>query len=43
MGTRVESDICAYPDSGKVLVAGVMFRPEPLDYWDGEVLDSQDG
>jgi uncharacterized cupin superfamily protein len=39
-GTRDEADACAYPDSGKLLVAGVMFRPEPLHYWDGEVLDS---
>jgi uncharacterized cupin superfamily protein len=39
-GTRETADLCAYPDSGKVLAAGVMFRPEPLDYWDGEVLDS---
>jgi uncharacterized cupin superfamily protein len=37
-GTRDPSDLCFYPDSGKVLAAGlnVVFRVEPLDYWDGE-------
>jgi uncharacterized cupin superfamily protein len=39
-GTRETADLCAYPDSGKLLVAGQMFRVTPLDYWDGEVLDS---
>ena len=31
-------DLCFYPDSDKILVAGlnVVFRVEPVDYWDGE-------
>ena len=31
-------DVCFYPDSNKLLVAGlnVVFRIEPVDYWDGE-------
>ncbi|HVW18797.1 MAG TPA: cupin domain-containing protein [Solirubrobacteraceae bacterium] len=35
-GTRVPDDYCFYPRSGKLNFAGVIFRPEPLDYWDGE-------
>jgi uncharacterized cupin superfamily protein len=37
-GTRVPNDISYYPDSGKVNLRGigVIFRPERLDYWDGE-------
>jgi len=31
-------DLCYYPDSKKILVSGVnvVFRVEPVDYWDGE-------
>jgi uncharacterized cupin superfamily protein len=39
-GTRETADVCAYPDSGKILLAGTLFRVEPVDYWDGEVPDS---
>ena len=37
-GTRVPNDISFYPDSGKVNLrgVGVIFRPERVDYWDGE-------
>ena len=37
-GTRDPSDSCWYPDSRKVSsrALGVIFRVEPLDYWDGE-------
>ena len=35
-GTREPGDACFYPDSNKVHIAGVTFRVEPLDYWDGE-------
>jgi uncharacterized cupin superfamily protein len=35
-GTREPGDACFYPDSNKLFVAGVVFRVEPLDYWDGE-------
>jgi uncharacterized cupin superfamily protein len=37
-GTREPNDIVYYPDSGKVSLrgVGVIFRPEQLDYWDGE-------
>jgi uncharacterized cupin superfamily protein len=37
-GTREPSDACWYPDSRKVSSRGlgVIFRVEPLDYWDGE-------
>jgi uncharacterized cupin superfamily protein len=37
-GTRVPNDYVFYPRSGKVSLRGVglRFRPEPLDYWDGE-------
>lgn len=35
-GTRMPGDACYYPHSNKVLIAGVAFRVEPLDYWDGE-------
>jgi uncharacterized cupin superfamily protein len=35
-GTRVAGDACFYPDSNKVALGGVVFRVEPLDYWDGE-------
>ena len=31
-------DLCFYPDSNKILAAGlnVVFRVDPVDYWDGE-------
>jgi len=31
-------DLCFYPDSNKILAAGlnVVFRIEGVDYWDGE-------
>jgi uncharacterized cupin superfamily protein len=37
-GTRDPSDVAYYPRSGKVNLRGIglIFRPEPLDYWDGE-------
>ena len=37
-GTRDASDMCWYPDSGKVAFRGlgVIARVERLDYWDGE-------
>jgi uncharacterized cupin superfamily protein len=35
-GTNRPGDVCVYPDSNKLLVAGAMFRVEPLEYWDGE-------
>jgi uncharacterized cupin superfamily protein len=37
-GTRDPSDVAYYPRSGKVNLRGIglVFRPEPLDYWDGE-------
>ncbi|MEA2193731.1 MAG: hypothetical protein QOG42_165 [Solirubrobacteraceae bacterium] len=37
-GTREPSDACWYPDSRKISARGlgVIFRVEPLDYWDGE-------
>jgi uncharacterized cupin superfamily protein len=37
-GTREPADACWYPDSRKVSSRGlgVIFRVEPLDYWDGE-------
>lgn len=37
-GHRIPSDACFYPDSQKVSLRGldVLFRVEPLDYWDGE-------
>ena len=37
-GTRRPEDVCFYPRSGKVFVRGIglIFRPDPLDYWDGE-------
>lgn len=38
-GTRVPSDVCFYPRSGKANIAGVTFRLELADYWDGEVGD----
>jgi uncharacterized cupin superfamily protein len=41
-GTRETADVCAYPDSGKILLAGTLFRVTPLDYWDGEVADSDE-
>jgi uncharacterized cupin superfamily protein len=39
-GTREPHDTAYYPDSGKVSLRGlgVIFRPEQLDYWDGETL-----
>ncbi len=37
-GTRDPSDICYYPDSGKVFIRGIGLcaRVERLSYWDGE-------
>jgi len=35
-GTREAGDVCFYPESSKIAVAGAIFRVEPLDYWDGE-------
>jgi uncharacterized cupin superfamily protein len=35
-GTREPGDLCFYPTSSKVGIAGAWFRVEPLDYWDGE-------
>ncbi len=35
-GTREPGDMCFYPTSSKIAVAGAIFRVEPLDYWDGE-------
>ena len=35
-GTREPGDLCFYPRSRKIAVAGAVFRVEPLDYWDGE-------
>jgi uncharacterized cupin superfamily protein len=38
--TRVSDDVAFYPRSGKLnLGGGVIFRPELLDYYDGEELD----
>jgi len=41
-GTRETADLCAYPDSGKVLIGGRTYRLTPVDYWDGEVADSSE-
>ena len=35
-GTREPGDACFYPDSNKIALDGVVFRVDPLDYWDGE-------
>lgn len=37
-GTREASDLCWYPDSGKVFFRGlkVVAGVQALDYWDGE-------
>jgi len=37
-GTRDPADACWYPDSSKISsrALGVIYRVEPLDYWDGE-------
>ena len=35
-GTRVPSDICFYPRSGKVNIGRMTFRLSPTDYWEGE-------
>jgi uncharacterized cupin superfamily protein len=35
-GSREPGDVCFYPESSKIAVAGAIFRVEPLDYWDGE-------
>jgi uncharacterized cupin superfamily protein len=35
-GMREPGDLCFYPASNKIAVAGAVFRVEPLDYWDGE-------
>jgi uncharacterized cupin superfamily protein len=35
-GMREPGDACFYPYSNKVAIEGVIFRVEPLDYWDGE-------
>lgn len=37
-GTRVDWDVAYYPRSRKVNIGGgLLFRVEPLDYWDGEL------
>jgi uncharacterized cupin superfamily protein len=35
-GTREPGDLCFYPASNRIAVAGALLRVEPLDYWDGE-------
>lgn len=35
-GTQVPTDLCYYPRSRKLNAWGLLFRIEPLDYWDGE-------
>lgn len=37
-GTREPADMCWYPDSSKISARGlgVIFRVQPLEYWDGE-------
>jgi uncharacterized cupin superfamily protein len=35
-GTREPGDVCFYPTSNKIAIAGVVLGVEPLDYWDGE-------
>jgi uncharacterized cupin superfamily protein len=35
-GTRVPTDVCFYPRSGKANIGGVTFRVEAADYWEGE-------
>jgi uncharacterized cupin superfamily protein len=35
-GTRVPSDVCFYPRSGKANIGGMTFRLEATDYWEGE-------
>jgi uncharacterized cupin superfamily protein len=35
-GTRVPNELCFYPRSQKLGAGGWRFRPELLDYWDGE-------
>ena len=35
-GERQANEVCWYPRSGKVSVAGIIFRVEQVDYWDGE-------
>jgi uncharacterized cupin superfamily protein len=35
-GPREPGDVCFYPTSNKIAVAGAVFRVEPHDYWDGE-------
>lgn len=37
-GTREPADMCWYPDSRKISARGlgVIFRVQPLEYWDGE-------
>ncbi len=35
-GTRVPGDLVYYPRSRKVNIGELLFRVEPLDYWDGE-------
>ncbi len=35
-GTRVPGDVVYYPRSRKFLIGGVVFRVEPVGYWDGE-------
>jgi uncharacterized cupin superfamily protein len=43
IGDRAENDVCVYPDSGKVMVAGfdrlIVRQGESLDYFDGEKPD----
>lgn len=35
-GTRVPTDICFYPRSGKASIGGVTVRLDTVDYWEGE-------
>ncbi|HEX8120450.1 MAG TPA: cupin domain-containing protein [Solirubrobacteraceae bacterium] len=35
-GQRRGNEMCFYPDSQKLSAAGIVFRVEQLDYWDGE-------
>jgi uncharacterized cupin superfamily protein len=35
-GQRSANDVCWYPDSRKLSVAGIVFKVEQVDYWDGE-------
>jgi uncharacterized cupin superfamily protein len=35
-GTRVPTDLAHYPRSGKITMMGLLFRVQPVGYWDGE-------